>query len=301
MIHKIMTKKTILVVGGVHDQEIIWIIERLEHSQKFNIIKCLLEKDVSPEIEWDFDNDKLYFNNNEINPSIVWLRQDVFQNKYSLLVRGKRWQQFIQGWLLVHQDVVVVNRKWLNQYSNKLFNLSLAKKIGLKIPSTIITNSITKMEKLNEQTKQNIIKPIDNGFCESLDDILDRIKETNIKKIAPSPAFIQEKLQSSEIRMYWIGGEIFIFKIKCDTLDYRKLKSIDVEIKQVSTNSFDNGFLIKIGKLMGLLELDFGAIDFKYNEEKELIFLEVNDFPMFSYFDKICNNKLSNKIIELFE
>ena len=45
-----------------------------------------------------------------------------------------------------------------------------------------------------------------------------------------------------------------------------------------------------------ILELDYCAFDFKlYNNE--LRFLEVNDFPMFSYFDNICNNELSNKII----
>lgn len=297
-----MEKKDFLLIGGSQDQEMVWFIERLIHSQKYNIIKCLLEENKSPNIEWKFNEDILLLNKKEIKPSYIWLRQDVFQEKHQNLIRGKRWHHFMQGWLLVHPEVKVINRKWLNRFGNKMFNLSLAKKLGFDIPKTNITNNLQIMESILEKQK-SIIKPIDNGYCEPLKDILEKLKEQEIysSNIAPSPAFIQEKLYAPEIRIYWINGELISFKIKCDSLDYRKVSSNNIEVKQVSTTSFDNNLLQKIAKLMAILELDFAAIDFKYNKEKKLHFLEVNDFPMFSYFDRVCVHKISDKIIEFFE
>lgn len=293
----------ILIFGNSNDYEIISFLDNLyKYNYEFNlnhvIIPILLENNYSPSITWDYNEDILIIDGMNIKPDVVWFRRYVLHDNNNLQLRSKRLHHIIQGWLLSHPDVKIINRNWLNKFNNKIYQLNLAKKIGMKIPNTVLTNSVKIMEIFKNNS---IIKPIDNGYCCELKNILDNLIDNNDFRInnnnelvSSSPAFIQEKLLNPEYRIYFIFGNIVAFKIESNKIDHRTDENS--KIYNISTNEIGDELLIKIGKLFGLIDLDFGALDFKINDNNELIFLEVNDFPMFSKFDKISSNKISTFI-----
>ena len=189
-------KKTILIMGGENDQEIISIKKIFEYYNKANIISLLLGPNFLNNINWDIDNDILYLNNEKIYPNSIFIRQNVFAKNINYQIQAKRWHNLIQGWALSHPDVKILNYNWLNKFSNKTFNLFIAKKFGFKIPETNITNNITLMKKKLAKEKNNfILKPIDNGFCFDANEAINncKFKIFNNIKTSSTPAFFKKK------------------------------------------------------------------------------------------------------------
>jgi len=158
-----------LIFGGANDNEVLsfsnYALEYFK-TRDTNIELILIENTYSPTLIWDYDKDLLIINNKIVNPSIVWIRRDAFQEKENLQIRARRWDHILKGWLMAHPNVKILNREWLNKFNNKVYQLDLAQKIGLKIPHTILTNSYSILNHLNN-TSNSIIKPIDNGYCEN--------------------------------------------------------------------------------------------------------------------------------------
>jgi len=298
---------SILILGGSNDQEVISFLNFAYQYQDiskddFDIITVLLEDEYSPSITWDYEKDILLINQKIINIKAIWIRQDIFHVKPSLQIRAQRWHHLLQGWIMSHPDVKVINRNWLNKFNNKPYQLFTAQKIGLQIPKTVISNSLEVMEAFNNNS---IIKPIDNGYCKELTDIINNLKNTNngIRKnqnnvlVAPCPAFLQNKLETPEYRIYSIFGDLVCFKLESKLLDHRTDQNVN--ITHIDQNIFKTDTLIKINKLCGILDLDFAAIDLKTDTETENeIFLEINDFPMHSRFDLESFGKVSFTILK---
>jgi glutathione synthase/RimK-type ligase-like ATP-grasp enzyme len=287
-----MEDNCILVFGGIDDYEIKYFREEIKRKTNIKIITVILEDNISPKLEWDYEKDKLILDNNEIKITHIWIRYDVFQSKITLQKRARRFDLIIKGWIKAHPEIKIINREWIDRINSKPYQLYVAQQVGLKIPKTIITNDY----KIMKQYKDYIIKPVDNGYCESLDDILEKTRKEEIKKedIFACPAFIQEKLENPEYRIYYIYGEYVIFKMssKSEELDNRKVKNIIIE----KIDNIDEEILTKIKYLCEKLELDYGAIDMKTRGE-EIIFLEINNFPMLARYDMESKGEIINKII----
>jgi len=83
--------------------------------------------------------------------------------------------------------------------------------------------------------------------------------------------------------------------LNSNSLDHRIKQDATVEL--CDKKLFSQDLINKIKMMVNYLVLDYAAIDFKFDGNK-IYFLEINDFPMFSYFDKVSNYKLSNRILK---
>ncbi len=288
-----MKDNIFLIIGGSNDQEILWMIKRLIFLKDKLIILFTDKKNI---LKWDIINDVLLLNNMHIFPRSIFIRQDVNNKNNIKLQNSRRWNHILKGWIMSHPEVKVLNRKWLNKFNNKAYNLYLANKLNIRIPITYLTNNITFINK-SLMNKKFILKPIDNGFCYNAKEIIKNCQkeECNNKIISATPAFFQELLNSIEFRIYIVYGEYWIFLLKSLSLDHR-IKQ-DAKVIFCNKNIIPLSLINKLKKMVMILELDYCAFDFKLYKN-ELRFLEVNDFPMFSYFDNLCNKEISNKIIK---
>ena len=286
----------ILIIGGENDQEILWIQKVFKLYNKINILTILLGPNNLHSINWDVNNDLLYINQKIIKPKSVFLRQNVFSKNHNYQLQSRRWHHVMQGWTLCHPEVKVLNRNWLTRFSNKTYNLFIAKKVGFNIPNTKITNNISLIKKQLENN-DFILKPIDNGFCYNAEEAIKNCKTKKIKniEISSTPAFFQKKIIKDEYRIYWIIDDYWIFKLNSNSLDHRIKQDATVEL--CDKKLFSQDLINKIKRMVNYLVLDYSAIDFKFDGNK-IYFLEINDFPMFSYFDKVSNYKLSNRIFK---
>jgi len=289
-----MTK--ILIIGGSKDQEILWIIQLCKLYKQFKIFTLFVDKHINI-INWNIKKN-LIINNNIINPDCVYIRQNIHNNNNNEQLISRRWHHIIQGWLLLNPKVKVLNRNWLSRFNNKIYNLAIAKEIGFNVDETYISNNISFMKKKLKK-KEFILKAIDNGYCVDANEAISKcsIKEINNELISATPAFFQKKLSNPEIRVYWIIDTVWKFKIESIHLDHRVKK--DANVSFVKDNNIYFNKLIK--KLVDKLGLNYAAIDFKNNNNNEIVFLEINDFPMIAYFDNLIKGKMGNRILEYFK
>mgnify|MGYP000610301273 CR=1 FL=1 len=236
------------------------------------------------QVKWDLDNANLYINGEEVKPSALFVRWDVFSLIKDSNVSSdhlNNWFDFIKGWAFCNPDVKILNRLFEDYYANKPYTLKLAKESGLEIPETLFTNDISAVSKDNK-----IIKPVAGGaHTQDLDADISTV----------SPSIIQEKLINPELRLYRIGNDFFAFRISSAALDYRALDMGDVEIVQVTP---PENLVQGLRKLTDILQLDYAAADFKTCAKTgRYKFLEVNSMPMFAGFDQFADNALTKSIV----
>jgi hypothetical protein len=137
-----------------------------------------------------------------------------------------------------------------------------------------------------------VAKPVAGGdFCYSVQETLPRIEVRNGKTACP--AFLQERLVAPEYRVYIIGSHVFAFEMRSHSLDYRVHQDVQV-IPLAEAPPVVDG----LRRLMKSLSMDFGAADFKTDPASgELVFLELNNSPMFARFDQVLHGELCRAIL----
>jgi len=223
--------------------------------------------DQAANIEWNITEDTLYIEEKLVTDlDYIFVRDNVFDEN-----THKKYNNFyiIKDYLQCH-NVTRYNRNYRYEKTTKLNNLILAKRLGLKIPYTEVTERSTK--------SNNIIKPVLGGHY------------TVEGNEAIYPCIIQQKITGRNKRLYVINNKHFAFEVVTDKLDYRD----DLNTKVVVTE-IDDVIVEKVKHLMHRLNLDFGASDFMEDEEG-LWYLETNTSPMFTVFDKQVQGQLSKTI-----
>lgn len=223
-------------------------------------------------------------------------------NNNNFINRERR--DFLEGALLS------LKAKWINplfatiQGERKLLQLSIAKKLGLKTPSTLVTNDPQKIKKFIKR-KPAIIKPISHGLQvtneKTFSIYTSAINQNDIqdeKQLFEVPSFIQEKIENkSDIRVTVIDKSIFAVSIKKDNdeeIDWRK----PTVIKSYSIISLPDEINDKLLKLNNELGLRYSAIDLIQTSEDDYIFLEVNPAGEWVWLERELELEISNKIIK---
>jgi len=267
-------------------------------SRLTDVVLLSVGRDADPRLAWDISENKLFLNGSEIAPRAVFVRRDVFSREHSTRFeveeRAHAWFAAVTGWLEANPDVRCVNRPSLSRVLWKPAVLRLARET-LPVPRTLVTNDVfSAREFIAGEPK--IAKPIDGGdYCKRLGSVL---QHTNWRTdgAAPSPALVQEELTGPELRVYGIGGRFFAFWIRSNELDYRVDPNVSIEFTDQVPADITQG----LGGLMRSLGLDFCAADFKTcPTTKRLLFLEVNDAPMFAFFDAAAGGRIVGAIADL--
>lgn len=189
-------------------------------------------------------------------------------------------------------------------YVNKLSQLYHADKAGLTIPESFIFQD----KQVKDYIKQKR-KYISKGIFESLlindGEIAcwsgtEMVKNERVFKNQFGNSLFQAYIEKKyEIRIFYIMGRIFpmcIFsqnnpKTKIDFRNYDRKKPnrmvpyrLPVEIKR------------KIRKLMNMLKLNTGSLDFIVTPADDFVFLEVNPVGQFGFVSDLCNYDIEKEI-----
>jgi len=173
-------------------------------------------------------------------------------------------------------------------YYDKIYNLYIAKKIGLTIPETYVVSSKSELKKLTNNVKKYVTKSYDlginintkkyiltNPYTEdiSLDnyDVMDDFFH---------PSYLQEKINKKyELRIFFINDIFFSLAIFSQThsgtmTDFRKENSSTPirMIPYVLPTKIKN----KLIQFLACINLRNGSIDMIVTKNNKFIFLEVN-------------------------
>lgn len=286
----------ILVAGGDADPNLAALLRGL-HDRGIACEALLVGASSHPRVAWELKADVLRINGEERRPRAVFLRHDVFtslaERRPEPAFRASAWYTTIAGWAHAHPDVRLFNRASALRITNKLHALKLAEEAGLEIPATLVTNDADLLTRAVE-ARRLVVKPVNGGdYTRDLADVLATAPRRGVSLAAPS--IVQERLVPPEIRVYGIGDRFFAFKLVADALDYRS--TADCKVLVVEEDELPRGLLEGLRALMARLGMDFGAADFKTCAETgRLLFLEINNGPMFAAFDTACGGELTGAI-----
>lgn len=284
----------ILVAGGDADPNLTRLLRRLA-GRGTDHLALLVGASAAPRLTWDLGRDRLWIGGVEARPTALFLRHDVFSHladrRPEVQSRATRWYQTLMSWALAHEDVAFPNRAYGARQASKPHVLHLARRAGLAVPETLVTNDPRDLDPADEAAW--VVKPVNGGeYTRPLADA--RTDEVWRRRCAEAPALVQRRLVGPEQRIYRVGERWFAFHLRSGALDYRADPGVEVAAVPAPDD-----LTAPLGRLMDRLGLDFGAADFKTCPETGApLFLEVNSAPMFAAFDGVAAGALCDAILD---
>ena|SRR5690606_38639412 len=192
--------------------------------------------------------------------------------------------------------------------NNKLENLVFAKKVGLLIPDTIVTNKKEDLLNFVDEDKKYITKSIyrsPNIYTKETVIVGGGTSVLDIEKIPSSfsMSLVQEYIKKKfEIRTFFIEDDFYsmaIFSQNDDKtkIDYRNYN--DEVPNRCVPFILPEKVLEKVREFVKISNHNTGSIDMIYSENEEYYFLEINPMGQFDWLSGNCNYQIEKKIAEI--
>lgn len=290
----------LLIAGGEADPHVGSLVARMR-ARGIDGHALLVGAGTPPRLSWDLADGRLRVDGRELRPAALFLRYDAYgaraEGTAEAAERALAWYETLRGWALAHPEVRLPNRH-ADPQVNKPYVLALARRAGLRVPSTRLTNEIDAAAG-DAAGAPAIVKAVNGGgFTRTLDELLASTPRRDGKTAAP--AFVQARLEPPEVRVYAVGGargrRFEAFRIVSGALDYRAEDGTPVEHLPAGV---DDGVREGLGRVMDALGLTWGAADFKTDPATgRLAFLEVNSHPAFDAFDAAGGHAVSDALLD---
>ena len=191
---------------------------------------------------------------------------------------------------------------------NKVDVLIKASKANLKMPYTLITNSVkTAADSLKNGTKV-ITKALSQGTMfrsesnKQYTTLTARFDEDDVKNISERffPSLIQEEIEKEyEIRSFYLMGKFYSMAIFSQSNEKTEVDLRNYDLARPNRTvpySLPKDIETKIDILMKDLDLNTGSIDLIRSSNGEYFFLEVNPGGQFGMVEDTCNYNLHEEI-----
>jgi glutathione synthase/RimK-type ligase-like ATP-grasp enzyme len=302
----------IVIISNSLDVTADYVCSRLEQGQ-FDYVR--LDTDYltgKTELLYKFDNLSLVVDQRTLVPeniNSIWYRrpQPLKPPAEKTFEKGEQahalseWSAAIEGFL-AH----IPTKLWINHPRNnasaasKLEQLSRARRLGLTIPKTLVTQSFEETIEFWKECKESlVVKPISHGYIErenSQEDTLIFTNEVTLDQLNKNrellslcPTLFQEKVEKIyDIRINVIDDEVIAVAIyaskeyKLQTIDIRKNNMQNVRDELVTLPSI---LINKILELCRSYELRFAAIDMAFTKDYNWVFFEINPNGQWAWLD----------------
>lgn len=280
-------------------------------------------------IYFDIDNDFIKITNTQINKAVnlndiqvVWCRRKseksfntIIDNisddhiTYNRIVFA-RFMSMERNTFLKTLLKKIEKNKWFDYYEtindiNKIEVLQLAKKVGLRIPKSFITNYSESFPEYGLNEEDMITKPIfeATGFIGNNGSYITHTKQLHKRNRMPSyftPSLMQAKINKKyELRIFYLDNKFFAMAIFSSSNSKTQLDFRAYDFKKPNrTVPYDLPINIKkaLKDLMNKLNLYNGSIDMIVDTEGNYIFLEVNPIGQFGMVSLPCRYNIEKEI-----
>ncbi|MEQ1703813.1 MAG: hypothetical protein ABMA25_27215 [Ilumatobacteraceae bacterium] len=202
------------------------------------------------------------------------------------------------GWLqnLAHAGVPVVNSAGAGGRSKPL-QLAIAREVGLAIPHTIVTNSVTDIDAFGALHGRLVQKPVDGG------DICRPLEAADVSRLDPvldAPIIVQQRVEGRAVRVTMSRRDVFsAVAISSQFLDYRDdpvYQAGEAVYHPVSVPAETTSLL---SQFMERYQLDFAGIDLIQTAHGEHVFLEANSSPMWLEIEQRSGHPITSQLADL--
>lgn len=205
-----------------------------------------------------------------------------------------------------------LDARWLNSperirtASLKLYQLTMASRLGLRIPSYIATNSLTEVTRFSEEHGECIVKAVHGGYVAAGGEsgkfytrLLDDFSINGSGRYI-DPVIIQKRVRRQcEIRTTVVGGNCF--HVSCDLSD---IEGVLADIRTLDYNSEKGRFSVFQSEeldteslaLAAALGLSYCGIDWAVSEDGSRYFLECNPLGAFRWYQEVSEMDITGAI-----
>jgi glutathione synthase/RimK-type ligase-like ATP-grasp enzyme len=195
---------------------------------------------------------------------------------------------------------------WKSEF--KPFQLSLASRLGLPIPPTIITNDPAAIRRAFAQFGSMIAKPAKSGYftCDgqAFSIFTSRVLEQHLEELDSakwSPAIYQGLIPKRfDVRVTIVGRRVFAAAIDSQSdpsaiIDWRQTTNPHLPHKKID---LPDRIVTLLMRMMDSLGLTFGAIDLIQSTDGEFVFLEINPNGQWLWIDDILDLGISDAVAD---
>ncbi|MCU7493515.1 MAG: hypothetical protein HF312_13165 [Ignavibacteria bacterium] len=299
----------ILVITNSYDVTVDYIINK--YNSYYQIFRFNIDK---------FDEYRIRIANNPFNYLIsspvqeikseeiksIYFRKPTFSKKQEdeIGLVKKSLLRLIYGFAESFDGTCLTRPSILSVSENKVVQMKVAEKVGLKIPKSLITNIRLDADQFSNTNRSTIFKFLCNSNYEKGNNeytlgtnILD--DSESLRGIEKLPIYFQEYQEKTyELRVTIIGETIYAVKIlsqghESTRIDWRKCyNALQYGMDELPKSVRDKLFL-----LMKELNIKFGAFDLIFHNG-EYYFLEVNPNGQWLWLERSLGIDISEQIIK---
>jgi glutathione synthase/RimK-type ligase-like ATP-grasp enzyme len=226
----------------------------------------------------------------------------LYEDWFTRYMQSRERASFAVAWLLSLQarGVRIVNAPYaasVLQY--KPFQLDVLRRLGARVPRTLISNDPGAVRAFHAEVKDVIFKPLMGG---ALTRLLDGEVLEQLDALRASPVIFQERIVGDDVRVMLAGDEV-VSSVAIRTpeqhLDFRGdpvYQSGDADYEVVTLPDEVQRFCREAARACGLL---FAGIDIKRTPGGEWVFLELNSRPVYLDVELKLGHPISRAIAEL--
>jgi glutathione synthase/RimK-type ligase-like ATP-grasp enzyme len=264
--------------------------------------------------EWIIKSEAGEISTNRV--SCVWCRKAfvelTLQEKRETSADFKIWKNEWNKTLLgLHNSLKQL--PWLNPLrkaykgENKYYQIEVAKDIGFEMPDTLISNEKHELLQFMDRHKKCLFKLMAQDFYEVGNEFkglyTNVITKTDLEKfseVGENPLVLQEYITKQfEVRYTVVGKEHFVCKIESQKSekaneDWRRY---DIAHTPHSIIEPPTEIKEKVNRLMEILGLEYGALDFIVTPDDKWIFLEINCMGQYLWIEELTGLQISNAIV----
>lgn len=321
-----MPRNKVLIISSKPDVHTDFIISKLNANGFENNVVRFNTEDFSSNCFFTYKTENSYLHFQDSQKSIsakdiisVWYRRpkdfpiDPAVKQYSTFIREQTEAALKGFYFSTHFEAKWINPlDSLNRSRLKIQQLELAKRLGFKVPDTIVTNSPNELSAFFEKHIKVSTKSLDypntkvDGMLFPLyNRVINKAEfKLNIESIKFCPGIFQQFIEKRfDIRVIIIGTTITAFAIfsrehEQSIEDVRGISAFDLRHEVFELPKAIKEKILAFVKEQGLI---FSAMDLLYTEDGEYIFLENNPNGQWLWLEEKTGFSLSDIFIkELF-
>jgi glutathione synthase/RimK-type ligase-like ATP-grasp enzyme len=214
------------------------------------------------------------------------------------LTLAHRWLGLLTGltaYLEQIPGIVINSPNCRNDNGSKPLHELALQYYGLKVPPSITSSDRSKLTQFTQQYQKAIVKAISGIRADSR---LISLKELDNFHSTQGPIHLQQYISGDDVRVHVVGDKYQAELIQCPTVDYRLDSDLAEHFPHHQLPPELAQRLINATKAFGLV---FAGWDFKRTPAGEYWCLEANPMPGYDVYDRRCDGKVSELLLELLQ
>ncbi len=234
-------------------------------------------------------------------PALVQVPECVVDGVAYQFIRNE-WSESINGMVLGLGKARWVNHPLSQSTASKPIQLERARRVGLKVPDTLITNDPERLRHFLGRHQYNVVH---KSLTSPAHRLIDTRKwsdadHDNMNSSLPlAPAIFQELIEGpADIRSVIIDGQLFSVRIDMEASRSQVDSRLDLDT-EYAPYELPEEVAAPLLKLMNELGLVFGVVDMKLTGQGDHVFLEINPQGQFLFMEILTRLPIARCLAEL--